>query len=236
MARDVRRELSVFFREKYRLFPEVRLHSPEPLPRGWLEEVRAEIFQVATLGDVSLLSERLWSGLSGKVYKILYGELSVILAHYNDGTILWLDDHSSDSDFQNFVRRERLLEWLPHQVDRLVNLLIETKLNFLGKPQLVNNVMEVPLMPESQKALWAGNEQVQEVLLEQENRLADISDRVRPPMLTADLTGGFQLNFYIWTKILGKVINIHCFFGPGNTFRYRGVQLTQFVGRYLVPR
>jgi len=213
MTDDVKRQIAEFFGVKYRLFPEVSLPSPVSLPRGWFEEVRAGMFRVTTSSSVSLQTGEFWPELSGKVYVVSNGQLSVVLARYNDGTILWLDDHSKDADFQSFVRSERLLEWLPHRMDRLVHLLIKTRLNFLGRPQLVSSAMEVPELLESQKALLGEDEEVQRFLLEQEKRLAGISDQIRPPSLITDQEGGFDVSFYVWTKILGKVISVRCFFG-----------------------
>jgi len=236
MTSDIKQEFRAFFKNSYRRFPGVRLPTPEPLPRGWLEESRAEVFQSSAWENVSLQTGELWSGLSGKAYKLSYGELSVVVARYDSGSILWLDDHSTDSDYQEFVRREHLLEWLPQQMDKLIHLLIATKLNFLGEPQLVDNTMEVPVLPESQKALWAGDEEVQQSWLEQEKCLADISDQIQSPVLITDQNRGFWLNFHIWTRILGKIIGVSAFFGVDNTFHYKGVQLTQFVGRYMAPR
>lgn len=194
------------------------------------------MFRAATWSNVSLQTGELWSELSGKVYLVSNGQLSAVLASYNDGTILWLDDHSKDADFQSFTRRERLLEWLPHWMDKLVHLLIKTRLNFLGGPQLIKSAMEVPESSESQKALWVEDEEVQRFLLEQEKRLADISGQIRPPAVITAQERGLDVSFHVWTKILGKVISVHCFFGPNRTFRYEGVQLTQFVGNHIVPR
>lgn len=236
MTDDVKLQIAEFFGVKYRLSPEVSLPSPESLPRGWFEEVRAGMFRSTTSSNVSLQTGELWSELSGKVYVVSNGQLSVVLARYNDGTILWLDDHSKDADFQSFIRRERLLAWLSHRLDKLLHLVIETRLNFLGRPQLISSAMEVPELSEGQKTLWIEDEETQRFLLEQEKRLADISGQIRPPALVTGQEGGLDASFYVWTKILGKIISVRCFFGPNSTFRCEGAQLTQFVGNYIVPR
>lgn len=236
MANDVNQQIAKFFEDKHRLSPEVSLPSPEPLPRGWFEEVRAQMFRAGNWGDVSPWTEEIWSELSGKVHMVSNGHLSAIVALYTDGTILWLDDHSKDTDFQNFVHRERLLGWLPYRMDKLVRLLVGTRLNFLGWPLLINSASDVPTPSEKQKALWVGDKEVEEFLLEQAKWLANIHDQIRPPVLVTDPKGGYLVSFSVWTKILGKVINVRCLFGPGQTFRYEGVQLAQLVGAHVVPR
>jgi hypothetical protein len=170
-----------------------------------------------------------------------------VVAHYDDGTILWLDDHLDDADFSGFVQRERLAEWLPDHLNEILELLLETKFYFLGWPQLIHSVSDIPLIPErytshltdpkddyllssldQQKAL--------ESLREADRRLASVADQIRAPESIRLEDGSTRLIFYIWTKILGKVVRLDTYFGVDNSFKYEAAQLTEQVGYFTVPR
>jgi hypothetical protein len=220
-----------FFSNKIASDPGVKLPASEPRPHGWFEEFRAETFQ--TPHNPTLKTGTLWSKLSGIVYKIESSQLSVVLALYAD-TILWLDDHSNDTDFNAFVRREQVSKWLPQNIEALLDLLIATKFNFLGRPQLVRSALEIPTFSERQKALMAKSKEALTKLSIQEKDLAKIAEQIHPPKFISRDEGTFQLNFCLWTKILGKVIKIHCYFEQ-DKFRYEAILLAEQIGNFLVP-
>jgi hypothetical protein len=190
-------------------------------------EIRAEIFKDTYNTYASERTGGLWSELSCKVYKVASKKLSVIVALYGDKDILWLDNHSDDSDFEILVRRERLIEWLPYRLDELLDLLIETKLNYLLWPLLVRMVSEVPPYKEEYRALSDP-----EFVVEMDKRLAKVANQIQPPRCVRDRNGAFQLSFCVWTKVLGRVIRIDCTFGPNHSFRYESTQLTDQVGMF----
>ena len=223
-----------FFRSKIESDPDTRLPPREPQLRGWLEEYRVEVFQ--TPHEPLLLEGVLWSKLAGSVYKIERSQLSVVLAHYEDNTILWLDDHSDDTDFKAFVRREQLSKWLPQNREALLDVLIATKFNFLGRPQLVRNPSEIPTFSETQLTSVAKSKGAREKISEQKALLARIQSQIQPPNCVIVQDQNIQLDFCIWAKILGRVIKINCFFGTKNDhFLYKGVQLAEQVGNFLIP-
>ncbi|MBE7471979.1 MAG: hypothetical protein DPW09_26770 [Anaerolineae bacterium] len=222
-----------YFRKKSESYSDVHLSPNKLRPRGWLEEFRVEIFQ--TVDNLSLKSGVLWSRLTGKIYKLEHSQLSVVLALYSNDAILWLDDHSDNFDFEIFIRREDLLTWLPDQLEDFLDLLIQTKFNFLGRPQLIRSVSAIPTFTEEEMAFYTQSQQGREGILEQERRFADIVDQIQPPICTSSQDRVFHLNFYVWTKILGKVIKIHCSFGSENAFSYEAIQLTEQLGKFFVP-
>ncbi len=231
---SMRRLFADFFRRRYDLHPQAHAPIDESRVRGWFEEYRVETFRSERFP--LLRTGDLWSRLSGKVYDLTHFQLMVILVLYDDDTILWLDDHSDDADFEEFIRRERLPEWLPGQIDELVQLLIETKFSYLGRPQLIRNVSEIPKLTEREKSWQAESKAGLEALQEEEKRLASVTNQIQSPACTSQPDGTFRLGFCIWTKILGKVINIACTFGPDHRFSYEAVLLTEHVGRSFVPR
>lgn len=170
-----------FFRKRFETHSEAQFVARRPQPRGWFEELKLEAFQTPYLP--LLRTGALWSRLSGRVYEIGHFQLSVVLALYDDGTILWLDDHSSDTDFEVFIGREHLVTWLPYEVDDFLNLLTQTKFNYLGEPQLVRSILEIPKLTEQERSLQAKSETGHAALLEEEKLLNSIAGQVQPPFL-----------------------------------------------------
>jgi hypothetical protein len=141
------------------------------------------------------------------------------MAIYQDHTILWLDNHSDSLDFEMFARREKLLTWFPDQVSELVHLLIQTKFNYLGQPSLIQTILDVPGFVRYDK--------------DQKEHLLTISERIQPPKYL-DRNGDFQLVFFLWTKLGGKIVKISCIFHRDGTFECEGKTLMTSVGDFLM--
>jgi hypothetical protein len=225
-----------FFKERSESRQEVQSQKPEQ-PYGFRGMFREMIFQSDDYEPQPLKVDRpLWSKFSASIYTIEVAHLSVILARYADGTILWLDDHASDSDFETFVRRERLSSWLPDQVEEMLDFLVRTKFNFMGWPRLVRSASDIPVLSDPVKnAVSAYSKEGEGLIIEAERRLADVTNRIGPPMCVGNQDKGFQLKFYIWTKIAGSIIEVNCFFGPDLSFRHEAVRLMNAIGAYVIP-
>ncbi len=213
---NLERLLGDFFETRVKSSPDVQMPAKSPRPRGWFEEFRAEGFQ--TVFSPIQKSGSLWSKLSGRVYEVSRFQLSAILALYDANTILWLDDHSDDSDFQTFVHRERLTTWLPEQANDLVDLVVATKLNYLGEPRLVSSSSEIPGFIEADKDS------------------VSIADQIYPATCVHLPEGVFRSSFCVWTRILGKLVKVDCFFGLDHTFDLETVLLAEQIGNFFVPR
>lgn len=206
-------------------------------PVGWLQEFRADAFGESDFGDLFLKEGSFWSKIRAKIYSLeSIGELSAILAYYDDGTVLWLDDHSSDRDFELFVDNERLWKWLPERKDYLIALLLETKLNYLGRPQLINTVSEIPSFSEQEIVSWFGDPRAQNQMVEAQRKLEGVSEKIIPPVLLAEPNGIFELIFFVWTKIMGRLVQVRFKFGQNSVFLFEGDELVKMVGRFIVPR
>jgi len=234
---NIHRRFADFFRMRQKQSPERKNKFRLGPQKGWLEEIRAEAFSTSDYGEVSVKEGGLWSRLSAKIYIIeSIGFLSVVLAYYDDDTILWLDDHSSNSDFGVFVKNERLWTLLPERREDLIALLIATKLNYFGLPQLISAASDIPSLSEEGLEIWSRNPQAQNQLAEAQQRLEQVSEKIAPPNMLAGQNQAFELDFFIWTKIIGRVIRARFVFGQDGYFLYEDNELAQFVGRYLVPR
>jgi hypothetical protein len=244
MSNSIDSLIARFFEEQLRSRPSMEITDEGRRPRTFGEQVRIEVF--ATTHQPQKKQGVPWDNFKSKVYKLEHSHVSVVIAVYDDGRILWLDDHIDDSDFAEFVRREQLLEWLPDQFNRLLELLIETKLNYLGASQVIHSTSDVPAIRDDVRnryaslERWNGTREQWEAgrssLLEADKRLTDVADQIQSPIFTLSGNGKAQVSFYVWTKILGKIVKIDCFFGPGHAFRLESVQLAQGIGRFMVPR
>jgi len=235
---NISRQFVDFFKARQKLFLESKKNVRLNQPIGWFEELRTETFGTPNIGDISVKEVTDWSKLNAKIYTIhSIGQISVVLAYYEDGTIFWLDDHSSDEDFEAFVRKERIWAWLPAQKENLVSLLIETKLNYLGRPQLINNISDIPSFTKQDLELWAEDPHAQSELIESQQKLKSVSEKITPPNnVLVKYESVFELTFFVWTKIMGKIVHAQFEFGQDGLFRYQGTEIVKLVGRFLVPR
>ncbi len=225
-----------FFKELSEKRPEVHQVIPGR-PRGFFEQLRATTFQ-STRYDPRLIKvdQPLWSKLSGNLYTIVDHHLSVVLAQYEDGTVLWLDDHSSDSDFEVFTIREDLSNLLPGQAEEVSDLIARTKFNFLGWPHLIRQVSDIAEIPKNTKRMInAQSKEHKQVLADKESRLLAVASQIHPPTCLNE-GNRVHLKFYIWTKLMGNLFEVNCAFGPSLTFTYEAVELVDSVGFYVNPR
>lgn len=234
---NIRRRFADFFIAKQKLSILGKEIFQANRPKGWFEEIRTKAFGSPNFGDMVLKEGPTWTGISAKVYNIhAIGPLSVILAYYDDGTVIWLDDHFSDDDFKLFVKKEHLWTWLPERKEDLIALLIETKLNYLGRPQLINTISEIPSFSIKEMESWLVDPHAQNQLVEAQQKLKHVSEKIIPPILLVEPNGIFELTLFVWTKIMGKLVHVRFKFGQDGLFLFEGDELVKMVGRFIVPR
>jgi len=229
-------QLSLFFRSRSLLHPEVNRPAPSPRPRGMFDQSRAKNFAWLDPRMARVKTGPLWSDLSAQVCEISEMALSAVVAVYRGGKILWLDNHADDADFEQFLRREPILGSLPDESARVLSLLCETKLNYLGWPQVIKSTADIPRLSEAQRKLMGDPVQLRAQLADEEALLASIAEQVEPPVITALEGGGFELGFCLWTKILGRVLRMQTSLKPDGSFRLEGSELAKLVGNGIVPR
>ena len=234
---NITRQFAEFFKSKQKPPPKGTTKYRLRPQKGWLEDVRTEAFANLIPEQASQKEGRLWSKLNAKVFLVAHMSITAIVAYYEDGTILWLDDHEADDDFEAFAKIERLCAWLPNQKEDLTELLIKTKLNFLGVPQLINTISDIPsyskqdLVQLAKQPLFPLNE-----YLEIQQQMEQLSGKIIPPNLLTTPDGGFELSFFVWTYINGRIIHAQYKFGQDGLFLYEGKELMKFAGRFSVPR
>ncbi len=192
-------------------------------PAGLLDDMRVEMFQKGKNSVHFYLEKKgVLSEYSGSIYKAVSGVsgliFSIFLAVYDENIILWLDNHFDDSDFANFIRREQLIQWLPDNLDRFLEMVVLTKLNYLGRCRLINNLLDIP-----------GVEKFTD-----EEKLNVLKEQVRHPNCVSR-DGGFQLTFFVWSLWTGRVIHYQCQLSKSN-FIMQGSTIAAGVGRVFVPR
>ncbi len=212
---------SNFFRDRAKSDP---LAARKGILPGWLEQARIKAFEEIPEENVHLQKGSPWDLLTGKVYEVFNFYLTVKLVIYSDETILWLDHHTSNSDYEVFMQRENLLSWYPDRKDQLIQLLVETKFNFLGRPRLISSAVDIPQQKNENE------------IEESRKRLTRVTKQIFPPTYVQNLDGSVRLQFCIWTLILGKIFAVDCTLGPGSVFSYHGELLTRDVGDYVLPR
>lgn len=225
--------------------PKIPFNEPNERPRGLFAEFRLEGFKDATkVVNIRPLVESFWTEISCKVYRINNGHhyLWLIIALYDEGIVLWLDNEADDRDFALFARREKLWSWLGASVDNFIELLLQSKLSYLGQPRLLRDVADIPLFPED---MWnwqlptdndVQRENRRKAHDAHEERLRHVTPLIQPPAIIQNSDGAFDLRFCIWTKVLGRVYDIHCSLGPSRPFTYKGFLLAEWVGKGFAPR
>ncbi len=203
---------------------------------GWLESFRTEFFQSETLFDYVLLENNFLSAIQNQIYQIRYKSISAILAFHQDtGEILWLDNHNSNIDFENFILKENLLSWLPDKATDFAKVFVITKLNYLGEPKLINDVSQILRSKEIIRRIQSRSQEDRDLLQREKQQFAEIGDRLQPPncIITNET---IEVNFYLWTKIIGRVIYLQCNISMKGQIKYRGTVLAAQVGNWYVPR
>lgn len=205
---------------------------------GWLEWTRAEAFQTLSPSDPTLLEGEPWSSFGGQVFIVAQRAISAVLAVYGPRDILWLDDHSDDVDFGEFIRREKLKEWLPSRAEDFARLLVGTRLNYLGSPMLLEAPADIPAYADSDKSDYqkAGMEETLQIVLESERRLAEASDKVARARVASLPGDRFELECTVWTRIMGRLILLNVLVDPDGECHVTGEEIARFVGKGYVPR
>lgn len=204
--------------------------------RGWAEETRLIGFEPQDIRHIIMQEDPPYSRLLASVFKVttVY-DLTLIMAIYKDGTILWLDDHSDDEDYKLFISREALLDWLPEKINEYSSLFIETKLNFLGEPRLISSITDIPPKAEHVVKEWTESPEGRELSKQYDNSLNKLIKLIYPPKLTISSDGLFSISLFVWTRIIGFVYHIQIDVTQ-NVLRYNGLRIEEGIGHYFVPR
>ncbi|HSH03127.1 MAG TPA: hypothetical protein VLL52_11460 [Anaerolineae bacterium] len=203
-------ELDLIFREFF--LQQKSKENPDYKTIGHYENYRAEIFHTHKNVYYDPLDETFLLSLSGDVYIVSYSHITAILALYGS-SVLWLDSHNNNEDFEEFIYREQLRNWLPKNESKFLSLLTLTKFNYLGGPQIVQNLSQIPLHP---------------------------MDAEHPQISIASPTFIYNgkhthIAFCLWTKLQGKLWKIDCTL-KNNKFDYELKLIANGIGDWTALR
>jgi hypothetical protein len=218
-----------YFKHLYETRPEVRLHKqpelnlsfpgrpPGPLAHGRVEDAMTGSFPY---GSITKYEGEPWTEFSFDIYDCCLGNWgaspTVVVAINKDNRVLWLDDHTDDRDFSIFARQEQLFNWLPQRKEELLDVLLRTKLHYIGGGSLsiARHQSDIP-------------EVSTQVNLNKKQREA--LNTIKEPLL-AELEGGsYSLKFYVWAGVHGRIIEIRCILSE-KEFHFEGTDLAGGVG------
>jgi|GEM_PF-2638457 len=226
--------------EKLETFFKSRSDDPKlSLPSsmgGWFEQARASTFRSLYAENIKQKTEDHYAGLTAAIYEVFSSGIVAIIALYPDETILWLDDHSTVSPYQAFVSREQLVQWLPHRINELAQLIVETRFNFLGMPRLLHSTTNIMHRSEERNERLAQSEVGRETLLYNQTKCVELADRIIPPRLHSAFDEEITLTFFLWARIRGKVFEVQCVLGSAETFSYTAIELADWFGDFHLPR
>ena len=183
--------------------------------------------------------EALFTPLSAQIYVVGHyfpgSARCAVFAVYNDDTLLWLDDHSNNRDFDVFWQREKF-QW--QNADDLAHFMMLTKFHYLGLPSLtviLNTIADVPQAKWRKLILKMKEDGYLKDLFDFEQKLADLAPRLYRTSLKVDQRG-LELRFCVWLMVAGQVFDITCRFEPNGTLSYHGKELAVWVGQADMPK
>lgn len=222
MSQEIVLAIKEFLRKKMLTHPEV---SQPHYPRGWLEEVRVVDFQSIDENNIIVLNEDFLKGMKGQILQIRERSLSVVFGLYGHNSIIWLDDHTSNDDFQLFAQNEGLFAFLPERLFILAEIIAKIRFNFLGEPRVISEAAQIPR---------GKNFVDQETDQKMQKLLKDIN--FIPPRILSQSSHSAKLSFFVWTYILGNVFEVRCNLSSDGAFNYELLLLASGAGDYFAPR
>ena len=150
------------------------------------------------------------------------------MAFYKDGKILWLDDHSNDEDYSEFLQRETIVI---SDASVIANFVGATKFAYLPrglKGRVIGNSEDIPRFPEHLRQIYG------EQLAKDEQSILEIAAQIHPPILTTE-DEATHLNFYYWSQDFGVIYKLLCKF-EGSKFDWEGEMIATLIGDAFVQR
>jgi hypothetical protein len=154
-----------------------------------------------------------------------------VFAHYED-SLLWLDDHVSNHDFEQFLQRENIVL---DNAYRIATFIADTKFHYLATPGhlvILTSVADIPQDVHRQRLIKYN---ALEKLNEFEQRLINITPHIYPPFLTID-SEIIVLRFVVWISIAGRVWDITCQLESNHIFSYKAEKVGEWIGDAILPR
>jgi hypothetical protein len=160
------------------------------------------------------------------------GSHTAIFAIYDDEPLLWLDDHTSNTEFDAFWQRENI-RW--ENAYEAIRFMMITKFYYLPDPSRYTILNSVTDIPQERYRAFLMEENLNEELEKFERRLADVAPHIYPPSLTIDDTG-IHLWFCLHLLIGGRVSSINCDFNSNRDLTCKSEVLGNGVGEIFMPK
>ena len=234
-----RKKLHTYFCDYVKTHPEVT--KPGPLHTIWGEHQdgrRVTHFcESAEHFSIEPFENLLPDPLIGTIYKIMLsfpgGGYILICAVYQDGSIFWLDDHTSNDGFNHFWAREDI-HW--QNAKQAVQFLLDTKFHFLPIPSKLIVLDTVDdIRHESFRKYLQESQEAADELQKYEAKLSEVGPKIYSPQLVFN-EGRLALSFCVWTMVGGHVFSIKCHFESGSGWTHQSEQLAFWVGEAFIPR
>jgi hypothetical protein len=169
--------------------------------------------------------------ITGAGYYHPGGTHSVVFAVYCDGTLLWLDDHTNNQEFDTFWRRENIL-W--QNAPEAAAFMMETKFHYVPEPGryfILNSVADIPQGFRD----YLVQKEAHKELEDYDKSLADVAPLIYAPSLIAD-DSGIHLRFCVYIDAGGRVWSLNCHFDLNGCLTHTGEILGDWVGDAFAPR
>ncbi len=234
IQRIMMKDLSTIFAPSFVSKLQDKSHIVSTNLKGWMNAEREKIFINPNHINTKIVEHNL--NIKAKLYLVYFRSVSAIIGYYpQENKVLWLDHHRNNEDFNKFALQENLCTWLPNNVDNFVDLLIQTKFHFLGEPFYIKAATDIPILPVVFRNHILSSEEGVKEITRRENLFKEISTKMHPPKCSKK-NRFFFINFYVWTRICGRIINISCSIGSDGIFSYQGNELGEGLGHFYVPR
>lgn len=174
--------------------------------------------------------------LSAKIIELHHSHpgatYSVVFAVYGDGTLLWLDDHTNNHEFDTFWKRENI-QW--QDAHEAADFMMKIKFHYLPEPGryfILNSVEDIPQA--RYRAILVQENAFQE-LEEYNKKLTDVAHLIYAPALNTNASG-IHLRFCVYIHAGGRVWSLSCHFDSNGDLTYTGEILGDWVGQAFAPR
>jgi|GEM_PF-6465443 len=196
--------------------------SPDGVIRGWAETWRPTFFtspcrKGLTYHEVVLRDIPIQQAT---VYRVVYQPVSflyAIVALMPSG-VLWLDNHYDEADLITLLNEHVDIFTLTNEPHNIIQLIIQTKLDYLGHPHLITSIDDIPPSPYDSHKWWTRRK---------------IRQFITSPSVSQN-AHYYEISFCIWTEILSRILRIKCRLST-NIFKYQSEKLIVDYGDGRFP-
>jgi|GEM_PF-4236387 len=159
------------------------------------------------------------------------GANTSVLAYYDDGTLLWLDNHQDNTDFETFWQRENLKIDNPEEA---VMFIMYTKFRYLPEPGRMKIVTRPEDIPHDFMD-WIDKPHNRQMKLDYQQQVAQLAPKMSPPIIYTE-SGVRHYTFCVWLHVLGQVFSFDCTLDFNGKWTFNAIMLGASFGDVFMPR